>query len=117
MLSPVAYARDCNKLYGEILSHSILVGSQIIERRRKAEVLWHQKYPHIPFEHCDPTTHIIPSDYVTGLSYDLEEAVSRQKLFYYQVSLPHYIDRKFLESSITRYKKFLFLRKISPTAL
>ena len=116
MLSPVAYARDCNKLYGEILSHTILVGSQITERRRKAEVLWHQKYPHIPFEHCDPTTPIIPSDYVTGFSYDLEEAVSRQRLFYYQVSLPHYIDRKFLESSLTRYKKFLFLRKSSPNS-
>ena len=45
MLSPVAYARDCNKLYGEILSHTILVGSQITEKRRKAEVLWHQKWP------------------------------------------------------------------------
>jgi hypothetical protein len=89
---------------------------RVEERRRKAEVLWQQKYPHIPFEHCDPTTHIIPSDYVTGLSYNLEEAVSRQKLFYYQVSLPHYIDRKFLESSLTRYKKFLFLRKIYPNS-
>ena len=38
----------------------------------------------------------------SSLSYNLEDAAQRQRGFYYQVSLPHYRDAKFIESAINR---------------
>lgn len=48
------------------------------------------------------------------LSYDLESAAGRQRVFYYQVSFPHYLDEKFLKNALLRYQKFLFLKKRNP---
>lgn len=42
--------------------------------------------------------------YIPQSSYDLVSAVQRQSEFYYNVSLPHYMDDKFLLNAIHRYK-------------
>ncbi|XP_076116695.1 uncharacterized protein LOC143084171 [Mytilus galloprovincialis] len=114
MLSPLSYARDCNKIFGKILSHKLMGGQERKEGQITAEQLWNQMYPNTPFYNKDPITFEIPSDFVSCLTYDLEAAVSRQKVFYYQVSLPHYTDNKFLESSLVRYKKFLHMKRCYP---
>lgn len=36
-------------------------------------------------------------------------------LFYYQVSLPHYQDDKFLKNAVERYKQFVSLKKLHPS--
>jgi hypothetical protein len=43
--------------------------------------------------------HIPPSK----LTYDIAAAASRQSVFYYQVSLPHYRDPVFIRAAIQRY--------------
>ena len=48
------------------------------------------------------------------MDYDLESAVQRQKLFFYQVSLPHFKSENFLENCILRYKKYLYLKSKFP---
>jgi hypothetical protein len=42
--------------------------------------------------------HVPPSK----LTYDIAAAASRQSLFYYQVSLPHYLDPVFISAAIKR---------------
>jgi hypothetical protein len=37
------------------------------------------------------------------LTYDIAAAASRQSVFYYQVSLPHYRDPVFIRAAIKRY--------------
>ena len=54
-----------------------------------------------------------PPDYQSDISYDLEDAVMRQRDFYYNVSLPHFKDSSFLTGAINRYKKFISLKKIN----
>jgi len=44
------------------------------------------------------------SGYKSKLSYDLVGAAERQGTFYYNVSLPHYGDSRFLSNAIHRYK-------------
>ncbi|CAC5415007.1 unnamed protein product [Mytilus coruscus] len=71
-------------------------------------------YPNAPFCNNDPMSFDIPSDFVSCLTYDLEAAVHRQRVFYYQVSLPHYTDNKLLENSVIRYRKFLHMKRSYP---
>ncbi|KAJ8302093.1 hypothetical protein KUTeg_021080 [Tegillarca granosa] len=40
----------------------------------------------------------------------IEGAASRQGTFYYNVSLPHFLDEKYLNLCVLRYKKFLYLK-------
>lgn len=49
----------------------------------------------------------------TAINYDLETAILRQKMFYYQVSLPHYRDPGFLREAVTRYKRYLHLKSLN----
>ncbi|XP_063399983.1 uncharacterized protein LOC134684614 [Mytilus trossulus] len=114
MLSPLAYARDCNKIFGKIFSYKHMDTQERMEGLITAEQLWKQMYPNAPFYNSDLMTFEIPSGFVSCLTYDLEAAVSRQRAFYYQVSLPHYTDNKFLESSLVRYKKFLHMKRCYP---
>ncbi|CAG2245700.1 unnamed protein product [Mytilus edulis] len=114
MLSPLSYARNCYTLFGKMLNHKIMVGKDRSEGLVFTEQLWKQMYPNAPFCNKDPMSFDIPSDYVSCLNYDLEAAVYRQKVFYYQVSLPHYTDNRFLENSIIRYKKFLHMKRSYP---
>jgi hypothetical protein len=39
----------------------------------------------------------------SNLTYDIAAAASRQSVFYYQVSLPHYRDPVFIRAAIQRY--------------
>eukprot|EP00892_Ulva_mutabilis_P007882 jgi/Ulvmu1/5466/UM023_0002.1 len=48
------------------------------------------------------------------LSYDVAAAALRQKDFFYQVALHHYQMHTFVEAAITRYLKFLGIRKSHP---
>lgn len=114
MLAPLAYARDCQKLYGRIIDHKLMGSKDRTYSLKRAQNLWEEKYRNIPFNVSESDFVSVPSDFHSQMSYDLEAAISRQKVFFYQVSLPHYGDSKFLLSSVTRYQKFLYLKKCSP---
>eukprot|EP00892_Ulva_mutabilis_P007881 jgi/Ulvmu1/5465/UM023_0001.1 len=48
------------------------------------------------------------------MSYDVASAALRQKVFFYQVSLPHYGLQSFIHSAIARYITFLSIRRANP---
>jgi len=77
-------------------------------------VLWKQFYPSEPFK-VNLTTYVghVP-DFESKIEYDITAACGRERVFYYQVSLPHYGDRKFLTRALERYKHHLVVKQQNP---
>lgn len=114
MLCPTAYVKDCNAIVGITVDHALK--SEFRNGQNNAKTIWSNMYPAEPFE-------ISSNDRFDGreieqfsskISYDLLAAASRQGVFYYQVSLPHFQDDKFLKNSLKRYKQFLYLKTKFP---
>lgn len=114
MLCPEAYSTDCNSIAGKMIDHHILDRAQRKELIKDSERLWKNEYVDVPFSACDAFNSRFDREFVSALTYNLALAVSRQWTFYYQVSLPHYRDEKFLNIALMRYKKFLFLKCHNP---
>ena len=114
MLAPYFYETDCLALVNTTVQHDLPEDQQrgLTTTRR----LWEERYsePFIVDSQSDLDDRL--RRYRTKCSYDIEAAVARQKVFYYQVSLPHYRDNKFLDTAVRRYKKFLFLKRQNPNA-
>ena len=68
-------------------------------------------FPNEEFEFNADNVPLTPADFTSKLKYDLVAASERQRVFYYNISLPHYADKLFLETAMQRYKKFLALKK------
>lgn len=118
LLSPVKYVEDCQNNYNCTVEHIVQDEHLYETSLAVSEQYWNKKYPDIPFS-VDLTGSDIDVSQIERsrsyeFSYDLEEAASRQMVFFYQVSLPHYKDSKFLENGLLRYKKFLFLKYKNP---
>lgn len=122
MLSPRDYHEDCIYNFNKLINHKLMSSA---ERKRIlpiAEKYWNKKYPHQPFEICFPSGKVLSCSYRLPrgaheeyeLSYDLEASIQRQRSFCYQVSLPHYRDKTFLQSALKRYQKSLFLKSHNP---
>ena len=114
MLAPYYYETDCLALVNTTVQHDLPE-----DQRRgltTTRQLWEERYSE-PFM-VDSQSELDDrlQKYRTRCSYDIKAAVSRQKVFYYQVSLPHYRDNKFLGTAVRRYKKFLFLKQQNPNA-
>lgn len=116
MLCPNAYDRDCNYLVGKVIDHELVSPGERKQRLLKSQIKWKELYPHEPFEMSTESGAFVFDHkmFKSSLSYDLIHASKRQAVFFYQVSLLHYTDSKFLESAVLRYKKFLFLKKNNP---
>ena len=111
MLSPISYEKDCNKVVSTLVDHKILVGKQRTRGLERARNLWKEFYPSEPFE-VDLTTSVGNApDFESRMEYDITAACGRQRVFYYQVSLPHYGDKKFLKRALERYKQHLVLKQ------
>lgn len=116
MLCPLAYEADCMNLFGRMIDHQLTKAIDYWKAVARSQTIWNRRYPHVPFQ--------VDMDRVTDqgylkhapsrLTYDIAAAISRQRVFYYQVSLPHYQDRKFIEKAVIRYQKFLYLKKLNP---
>ena len=112
MLAPYFYEKDCLTLVNTVVDHGLPEDEQHgLEVTKK---LWAKRYtePFIVDSHTNLDDGI--QNYRSTCSYNIEAAASRQKVFYYQVSLPHYSDSKFLDNAILRYMKFLFLKQQNP---
>ena len=114
MLSPTSYEKDCNEVVSTLVDHKILVGKKRTKGLERARILWKELYPSEPFE-ADLSTYVdnVP-DFESKIEYDITAACSRQRVFYYQVSLPHYEDKKFLKKALERYKQHLVLKQQNP---
>ena len=108
MLSPVTYQKDMKNLFGRILNHS---PSNINYIKFKYNVVqrWNEMWPDEPFF---PNQTSFDPNFESEFEYDIASAVQRQKFFYYQVSLPHHRDQKFLERGLKRYKMYLYLKSL-----
>ena len=118
MLSPRAYSRDCVEIVNTVVNHTLKSAKDYQKALQKSQNLWHQMYAseREPFQ-LDltiPFDQRVLNDFKSKITYNIVEAASRQKVFYYQVSLPHYKDRKYLDSGMIRYKKFLYLKQKLP---
>jgi len=116
LLSPHAYREDCMNLFGKVLDHRTMTPQNRDSLQKVTMEVWDALYPDEPFQVDFNATEVLKglNDYKSGLTYDLVGAVSRQKAFYYQVSLPHYKDEKFLQEAVKRYKMFLYLKQQHP---
>lgn len=115
MLAPYNYEQDCVNCVSKVLDHVPLGGLQRQYGLEKAKYLWEKEYPDEPFE-IDPNQppNVLTNYKKSKIRYDLEEACYRQSKFYYQVSLPHYKDVKFLEKAVERYEYHMQLKKQNP---
>ena len=114
MLAPYYYEKDCLNLVNKVVDHKVLKDNAKAVAFERARKLWNAKYKFEPFDMDLDSTNTATNgclEFQSRCKYDLEIAISRQKMFFYQVSLPHYKDDKFLRTATTRYKKYLFLKK------
>jgi len=111
MLSPLAYERDCNAIVSTLVDHKTIVGGEREAGLQRAKLLWHQLYGNEPFEVdlTAPVGNEMP--HVSRIQYDIVAACSRQRVFNYQVSLPHYGDQRFLRDALIRYKQHLIFKQ------
>ena len=112
MLSPKAYVRDCLNVVGKKINHTLRKAKDYEKALRTSEVLWSRLYPTEPFHFDYTQSHGLRFESI--IHYNIIDAAVRQKSFYYQVSLPHYRDKKFLEWGLVRYKKFIYLHQQLP---
>ena len=114
MLSPHDYEKDCMTIVSQVVDHKPMNRYQRNQGLQNARYLWEDAYPSEPFEVDlnQPTPFFMP--YRLKIRYDIEEASYYQSKFYYQVSLPHFADTKFLASAIERYEHHLQLKRQHP---
>ena len=113
MLAPVSYERDVTRIIGNCrLNHKPIDTQTLNDCRLATKPIWNQKYPLEPFDpHIDVTKN---DDFESSFDYDIAAGVQRQKVFFYQVSLPHYRSTSFLKTSVQRYKMYLHLKSLYP---
>lgn len=115
MLAPHHYEQDCDNIVSGLVDHCPLTPRHRQAGLQRAKLVWEKRYPFEPFEinlYKDPC--LVPQPYSSTIKYDLEEACQRQSKFYYQVSLPHYRDNRFLKGAVDRYITHLRLKKNNP---
>ena len=110
MLSPLMYSKDCMKIIGKVIDHTVGLhcDEDAIQRGRQ---LWTDKYPGEHYSILQEEMVISYEVYSSVCEYKLYEAAGRQADFCYQVALPHYLDSSILESAFIRYCQYLYLRK------
>jgi hypothetical protein len=110
MLCPTDYITDSKAVCGKVIDHKCHSREAIRHRQKRTVELWERNLG-IPYDHAkfNPDRGELKG-FQSRISYDLISASSRQKGFYYEVSLPHFTSEEFLELCLDRYKKFLYLK-------
>ena len=120
MLSPRQYDKDCMLVVGCTVDHHIINvnSTEYAQQAKITEKLWSEKYGASEPYQCSARQSVSNNAlvYESKCTYDLLQAVKRQSGFFYNISLPHYRDEKFLQTSFERYKKYLLLTKQNPSS-
>ena len=113
MLAPTTYKKDLERLYGRMLNHNPEI---LYKDTSKTKKLWNKMWPNEPFEMETEAKYNLTEQkhHQSQFEYDILSAVQRQKLFFYQVSLPHYRESAFLNQALVRYKMYLYLKNLYP---
>ena len=115
LLSPTGYSQECHKYFGQVFDHQNLPKNEMLKIQTMTKEIW-EKRSGLSFD--QNASNSVGSDFESfksNFKYDLHEASLRQKEFYYQTSLPHFKSTKYLEKALERYKKFIFIKKMSPS--
>jgi hypothetical protein len=117
MLSPTKYINDCLNIFDHLIdSHSCPNLVELKSKQSNTIKLWVNELA-ISFNFTNQKTCVDPSEFATfhsKLSYNLAHASERQKNFYYNVSLPHYRLKCFVEHIFEQYKKYLYFKHLYP---
>lgn len=107
MTYPTDYQNDCKNFIGFVPDHTIRDPNENSLAKKKGEKLWKEfTKGDEPYETDLNRAPPINSTNQTALSIDLLECAKKQADFYYDISLPHYGDKIFLQSAQERYKLF-----------
>ncbi|OAE21704.1 hypothetical protein AXG93_1275s1150 [Marchantia polymorpha subsp. ruderalis] len=121
-LSPVRYASDCRRLFGEIIDIRTIPieGTEMNNSERDSCTLWQMEYPDEPYHLVQLWEDGTSMEFQNSLNrtpketsliepYNLEAAAARQAPFYFQVQRSWFTDDGYLEGALQRYKGYLFL--------
>lgn len=122
MLQPLAYRRDCRKALKTLLDHKFTDEKKLISSTNNSIEIWYATYPKEGFNIIRNEEYVRPGrnkgqvkfDKPSKLSVDLVSLAEAHMHFCYQVALPHFRDKKYLESAMKRYKQFLCLKRLEP---
>ena len=101
MLAPLSYERDLKRIFGNCVNHKPQNRQLLQNLRETTRPIWNQNYPEEPYD--PPSKEDALSSFQSSFDYDIAEAIQRQRLFFYQVSLPHYHSLEFLNVALQRF--------------
>ena len=110
------YAEYCRATYGRVLRHKVRLSQAEEEAATtRTRLIWRNEYPteRYDVEWNSSIRKRPPPANASKLS-ALTAVVRKERLFCYQVSLPHYTDVTFLRRALARYKQYLLLRMLKP---
>ena len=110
MLAPVSYKMDCINVAGRLLGHKLTNPLERDSLRQKTKKIWVKHFPDEPFDLAELKKHSLqefPNGLVSKIVYNIEEAASRQRVFYYQVCLNKFFN--FQKEFISRYPFHIIL--------
>ncbi|XP_065674844.1 uncharacterized protein LOC136091338 [Hydra vulgaris] len=113
VLNPVAYSQDCRKIVGKVIDRVPMFLA--LHTQNVSQKYWCSVYPNIPYEiDLFNSKPVLLSTEPFKCSYNIIAAAQRQRIFSYNVLLPHFRDAKFLSKAIKRYKIMLVIKKENP---
>jgi len=118
LLCPTKYAYDMKKLCAQILDHKLLSRENRSEKQLRTTDVWEQNTnASFNFLSANAVDKHEFKKFKSQISYNLMDASFRQADFFYNVSMPHFKNEKFLKLALDRYKKFLYLKQTYPECL
>jgi hypothetical protein len=111
MLSPTNYEEDMMNIANSVLDNHLKTEEEISKYLEYSIKTW-KSFSKCAYDYTNDESK--QNVCLSKIKYDLRSASSRQKSFYYQVSLPHFKSDLFLQKGLERYKKFLYLTKLNP---
>ena len=114
MLAPRTYKSDLERIAGRMINHEVKPLIRLKGLQQLTQIHWEGKFPKEPWSDGESFEKNGHMSFNSQFEYDIASAVQRQKVFFYQISLPHYADKIFLEESIQRYEMYLKLKSIYP---
>ncbi|XP_065675153.1 uncharacterized protein LOC136091468 [Hydra vulgaris] len=113
VLNPIAYNEDCRNIVGKIIDRVPMFLA--LHTQNVSQKYWCNEYPNIPYEiDLFNSKPVLLSSEPFKCSYNIVAAAQRQRIFSYNVLLPHFRDAKFLSKAIKRYKIMLVIKKENP---
>jgi hypothetical protein len=111
MLCPTQYIEDMKSIANFVPNHRLKSEQEIQHYYQFSKQKWEQ-FSSVDYDYMNDKTQ--QPTFKSRIKYDIKSASSRQKAFYYNVSLPHFKNDDFLKLGIERYKKFLQLKSELP---